>query len=156
MPEQLKPDLFSVTEVELIYHNKVKASQRRIVSSAKEAYDLLMDCWEQNKLDLLEQFKIILLDRKNSCIGISNISVGGTSSCVVDPKIVFATALKAKAESIVMAHNHPSGNKLPSESDKKLTKDFVNAGKILQLNVLDHLIITRDGFTSFAEEGLII
>lgn len=148
-------DLFSVTEIELIYRNKGKVENRPLLDSSKAAYELLLNTWNQNKIDLVEQFKIMLLDRRNRCMGLSEISTGGMTACIVDPKIVFATALKARATGIIMAHNHPSGNKLPSESDKSLTKTFIQAGKMLELPVIDHIIVTRDGYTSFADEGLV-
>lgn len=147
--------LFSVTEVELVYRNKRKPSDRPVITNSKIAYDLFVQSWDLNKIELLEQFKIILLDRKNSCIGISDISTGGVSYCVVDPKIVFSTALKAMASGIILAHNHPSGNTKPSGSDEQLTKKLAEAGELLEIKVLDHLVITSDSYTSFADEGLI-
>ena len=98
--------LFSVTEIELFYRNKVKAADRIKVNSADSAYDVFINAWDTNKIELCEQFMILLLDRGNHCLGLSKISTGGISDCLVDPKIVFATALKAKASAIIMAHNH--------------------------------------------------
>lgn len=148
-------NLFSVTEIELIYRNKARAENRPLLNSSKAAYELLINNWNMNKIDLVEQFKIVLLDRRNRCLGISEVSSGGMTSCVVDAKVVFGTAIKAKATGIIMAHNHPSGNIAPSESDKSLTKTFIQAGKVLELPVIDHIIVTRDGYTSFADEGLL-
>ena len=145
--------LFNVTEVELVYRNKVNPADRPKVTSSSSAYDILMEAWDMNKIELVEQFSILLLDRCNSCIGISTISQGGISACIVDPKIVFATALKARASSIILAHNHPSGNLKPSEADKTITKSLVAGGHILDLKVLDHLIVTPRSYYSFADEG---
>lgn len=147
--------LFSFTEVELVYRNKKKARDRPIVKTSHEAFDILIQCWDVNKIELLEQFKILLLDRKNACIGISEISTGGVSSCIVDPKIVFSTALKAMASGIILAHNHPSGSTAPSKSDEELTKKLANAGDLLEIKVLDHLIVTPTSYKSFADEGLL-
>ena len=96
----------------------------------------------------------MLLNRANRVIGISDISTGGVSGTVADPKVIFGIALKANASSIILAHNYPSGNLNPSQPDVSLTNRLKQAGKILQLSVLDHLIITRDGYYSFADEGL--
>ncbi|MFN8290187.1 MAG: JAB domain-containing protein [Chitinophagaceae bacterium] len=145
--------LFNVTEVELVYRNKVNPAERPKITSSSTAYDILMEAWDMNKIELVEQFSILLLDRSNSCIGISTISQGGISACVVDPKVVFATALKARASSIILAHNHPSGNLKPSEADKTITKSLVAGGHILDLRVLDHLIVTPRSYYSFADEG---
>ncbi len=149
-------DNFKVTEVELIYRNKTKSSERPTVRISNDAYDILYKSWDMNKIELQEQFKIMLLDRKNSCIGISTLATGGISGCLVDLKIAFATALKSRASCIILAHNHPSGNTIPSEADKSITQKFTEAGKLLDLNVLDHLIITKEGYTSFADEGLMM
>ncbi|MBS0645182.1 MAG: JAB domain-containing protein [Verrucomicrobia bacterium] len=148
-------DNFKVTEVELIYRNKTKSSEHPIVRISNDAYDILYKSWDMNKIELQEQFKIMLLDRKNSCIGISTLATGGISGCLVDLKIAFATALKSRASCIILAHNHPSGSTIPSEADKSITQKFTEAGRLLDLNVLDHLIITKEGYTSFADEGLI-
>ncbi|WP_439487218.1 JAB domain-containing protein [Algoriphagus sp.] len=86
-------------------------------------------------------------------MGICTISKGGTAGTVVDAKLVFATALKGAAQSLVISHNHPSGNLLPSEQDKRLTQRLVELGKALDLPVLDHIIVTVDGYYSFADEG---
>lgn len=148
-------DNFKVTEVELIYHNKTKSSERLTVKRSQDAYDILYKSWDMNKIELQEQFKIMLLDRKNSCIGISTLATGGISGCLVDLKLAFATALKSRASCIILAHNHPSGSTTPSEADKSITEKFTEAGRLLDLTVLDHVIVTKEGYTSFADEGLI-
>lgn len=102
-----------------------------------------------------EEFWVILLNRAHLVIGKQLISKGGQSSTVVDPKIVFKIALEQNAANIILAHNHPSGNLTASEEDIKLTKKLVKAGMMLDLPVLDHLIITENGFLSMADEGLL-
>ena len=143
-------ELFKVAEVELIYRKNKNAIQP-IVSSAPAAYRLLRSCWNRNRIDLVEEFKILLLDRKKACIGVSDISSGGTSSTVVDNKIIFATALKANASSIVLVHNHPSGNLEPSESDLIATRRLVEVSKTLGIPLLDHMIVAEGGFLSIRE-----
>lgn len=147
-------DIFKVTEVEIIYRNKIKPSLRPKITKSEDAYQLLIQAWDMNKIELVEQFKIILLNRSNNCIGIADISTGGVSACVVDPKIVFSIALKTLASGIILAHNHPSGNLKPSTSDKELTKKLVIGGKLLEFEILDHLIISPDEYYSLADEGL--
>lgn len=146
--------LFSVTEVELVYRNKVNPCDRPKLTSSQHVYDVLLSAWDQNKIELMEQFSILLLDRSNHCLGVSLISTGGVSACAIDPKIIFATALKGRASALILAHNHPSGNLNPSPEDKRLTQKLVEGGKVLDISVLDHLIITPRGFRSFADEGL--
>lgn len=148
--------LFAVTEIELVYRNKVSQADRIQINSADGAYDIFLNAWDMNKIDLCEQFMILLLDRGNHILGIANISTGGISACVVDPKIVFATALKAKASGIIMAHNHPSGNLKPSNPDIHLTEKLKEGGRLLDISVMDHLIVTPRSYYSFANEGLIL
>lgn len=144
-----------IAEVELVYRSKTKLSERQKITSSRDAYDLLMKAWDENKIELVEQFKIVLLDRANTCLGVSTVATGGITGCVCDARIVFATALKARASSIILAHNHPSGNLKPSEADKKLTEAFKKAGKVLEVSVLDHLIVTKEGYSSFADDGML-
>lgn len=146
--------LQKITEIELIYRNKVRAADRPIVANASDAYDLLIDYWDMNKIELLEQFKILLLDRRSACLGIAEISTGGVTSCIVDPRIIFATALKARATKIILAHNHPSQGLLPSFGDMSLTQQLVAGGRLLEIEVADHIIVTPYRFYSFVNEGV--
>lgn len=150
------PSLFAVTEVELVYRNKVKPEDRLKILSPENAYDAFINAWDLNKMDMIEQFYILLVDRAQNCLGISHMFTGGVSGCLVDPKIIFATALKANASGIFIAHNHPSGNLTPSRSDTILTEKIKAGGKLLEISVLDHLIVTPLKYYSFAENGLIL
>jgi DNA repair protein RadC len=108
-----------------------------------------------NKIELLEEFKIVLLNRANHVLGIVNVSQGGLAGTYVDPKILFAIALKANSSGIILSHNHPSGQCRPSEADVELTKRMVQIGALLELPILDHIIICPDHYYSFKDEGLI-
>ncbi|MNJ95310.1 hypothetical protein D3C87_130200 [compost metagenome] len=148
-------DVNYVAEVELIYKNQVKPALRPMVTNASSTYQMFLNSWDLGKIELQEHFKVMLLNQGNKVLGIFSMSAGGVSATVVDRKLIFATALKANASKIILAHNHPSGSLRPSTSDIDLTKMIVTAGKILEITVLDHLIITREGYYSFADEGLI-
>lgn len=102
-----------------------------------------------------EEFWVIFLNRANNVIGKQQISTGGMSGTVADPRMIFKAALDRKATSIVLCHNHPSGNEQPSAADRQLTKNITEGGKVLEITVLDHIIVTQNGFYSFADEGLI-
>lgn len=102
-----------------------------------------------------EEFWVLLLNRANRLIKKKKISEGGVSGTVADPKIIFKLAVEELASAIIVAHNHPSGNMKPSESDITLTKKIKEAGKLLDISLLDHLIIARDKYYSFADEGVI-
>jgi len=102
-----------------------------------------------------EEFWVLFLNRANQLIGKEQISKGGMTGTVADPKIIFQHALQQKATGIILSHNHPSGNLKPSDADIRLTKNIVDAGRLLEISVLDHLIITQKGYYSFADEGKI-
>ena len=102
-----------------------------------------------------EHFKLILLNTRNKIIGISTISIGSINASIVHPREVFKDAIMHNAYSVVLAHNHPSGDSEPSEDDLTITKRLVDAGKILGIEVIDHIIITKNGFFSFKEKVLI-
>ncbi|WP_297337871.1 JAB domain-containing protein [Algoriphagus sp.] len=148
-----KIDLSSVAEISIGYSCQVKASLRPKVNCSRQAYQLFLDFWQKDRIELVEDFQLMLLNRSNRVLGICTVSSGGTSGTVVDPKIVFATALKANASSMIVAHNHPSGNLGPSEPDKQLTKRLMEIGRALDLPLLDHMIVTLEGYYSFADEG---
>ncbi len=102
-----------------------------------------------------EEFWILLLNRANRIIGKERISSGGVSGTVVDAKMVFRKALETLACSLILSHNHPSGNLTASQADLDLTKKLKKAGKTLDIEVLDHLIIADSGYLSFADEGML-
>lgn len=146
--------LFKVNEVEIIYRNRIPYQDRIQVTQSATAYEVLRAAWDENRLELVEQFKILLLDQKNNCLAVSDIATGGVAACVADPRVIFATALKACASGIILAHNHPSGSLQPSSADLTLTRKLVEGGKLLDINVLDHLIITPRSYASLADDGL--
>ncbi|MBS1918261.1 MAG: JAB domain-containing protein [Bacteroidetes bacterium] len=146
---------YQIDEVELIYRSKMKASERPKVLSSKEAYEFLKENWNADRINLQEEFKILLLSRASKVLGIYNVSSGGITGTLADPKLIFSTALKATACSIILAHNHPSGNLKPSQADESLTQKCKQAGDLLDIKVIDHLIMTDEGYYSFADEGMI-
>jgi len=143
-----------VAEIQLTYKTSVKPSQRPKIVTSKDAYEIFLTTWEASRIEFVEQFKVMLLNRANRVLGIVEISTGSSSGTVADPKIIFASALKANASSLIMAHNHPSGNLAPSQSDIQLSRKVREGGKYLEIQVLDHIIITEEGFLSMADEGL--
>jgi DNA repair protein RadC len=102
-----------------------------------------------------EEFWLLLLNRANKIIKKVIISEGGISGTVADPKRIFKTAIENNASSIILCHNHPSGNLKPSEADIKLTKKLKEAGALMDISVLDHIIVGEEKFFSFADEGII-
>jgi DNA repair protein RadC len=147
--------LYNVAEVELIYKSKVKASERPQITSSKDAYKVLMQLWDENKIEFLEQFKVLFLNKANKVLGAYEVSTGGISGTVADPRVIFVAALKANACAIIISHNHPSGNLKPSRQDEELTQKIKQAGQLLDIKLLDHVIITNEQYFSFADEGLV-
>lgn len=145
-------NLSNIAEIEVTYKRGFKPSDRPKISKAEDAYQLLIAQWDENKLEFIEEAKMLLLNRANNVLGISTLSTGGVAGTVLDPKLVFAIALKANASAIILAHNHPSGNLYPSPQDRQITKQMKEAGKILDVQVLDHVILTNEGYYSFSED----
>jgi DNA repair protein RadC len=126
--------------------------KRDKITTSNDAY-LIM---RSNMLDLPhEEFWLLILNRANAVIKKELISRGGVSGTVVDTKIIFKTAVQHYASSLIICHNHPSGNLKPSEADIKITKNIKEAGRIMDIPLIDHLIITDSGYYSFADEGMI-
>ena len=145
-----------VAEIELIYKSKIKASQRPTVTTSSDAFKLFKQNWDENKIEFIEQFKVLFLNRSNKVLALFELSTGGVTGTVADPKLVFAAALKLNACNIILCHNHPSGNLKPSQADEALTRKIKEAGRYLDLPVVDHLIISgEDNYYSFADEGLL-
>lgn len=148
-------NLLQVAEVTLVYRTKIKASERPQIRSSKDAYYVLKANWS-DLVEFQEEFNLLFLNRANRVFGIYNVSKGSSNATIVDAKIVFVAALKANACSIILAHNHPSGNLQPSQQDIDLTKKLKQCGELLDIQVLDHLILTpEDGYFSFADESMI-
>jgi len=144
-----------VAEVELIYKSKVKASERPKITTSKDAYKILIKLWDENKIEFVEQFKVLFLNKANKVLGVYEVSTGGISGTVADPRVIFVAALKANCCAIIISHNHPSGNLKPSRQDEELTEKIKNGGQFLEIKLLDHLIVTNEGYFSFADEGLV-
>jgi len=128
------------------------ARQMPMVRTPDETYQLIKD--EILKWDR-EKFLAVMLNARNGVIGIDEASCGSVNSSIVHPREVFKAAILANAVSIVLIHNHPSGDFEPSEDDLEITKRLVEAGKILGIEVIDHLIVSKEGYYSFKDKGLI-
>lgn len=130
---------------------ELESEQKPKIGRSQDAYELL-------KSDLLdiphEEFWVILLNRANRVVRKYQISQGGVAGTVADPKIIFKAALDDLASGVILAHNHPSGNLTASQADIDLTKKLVAGGRLLEIQVMDHLIIAGQKYFSFADEGL--
>lgn len=125
------------------------------IKNSKKSFELMLNEWELETLQMQEEVKILLLNRSNKVLGIYSLAKGGLTGCVVDVRIILSIALKTLATGIILVHNHPSGNLKPSQADLDITKKLKNSCDLLDISLLDHLIITKDNYFSFADEGLI-
>ncbi len=147
--------LNNVAEIELTYKSKVKASDLATIKCSADAFKIFMEFWDKNKIELVEQFNVMFLNRANKVLGIYQLSSGGLTGTVADPRLLFIAGLKIGASNCIIAHNHPSCNTKPSSADTELTKKIKEGGKILDIQLLDHLIITAEQeYKSMADEGL--
>lgn len=138
---------------ELTLNYKTSTYPKVKISSSEDAFKTLVQVYDKETIDYLESFVVLFLNRANNTIGWIKLSQGGQSVCAVDAKVLFAAALQCGANAIIVSHNHPSGELQPSESDNKLTSRIVEIGKCLDLPLLDHLIISRETYFSYADEG---
>jgi len=133
--------------------------RKEISIEEKPKITISKDAFDQLKGDFMdlphEEFWMLMLNRGHRVIKKERVSSGGVSGTVVDPKIIFKLALEERASGIVIAHNHPSGNMIASISDLELTRKLKDAGKLLEIQLLDHLIICNDKYLSFTDEGLL-
>jgi DNA repair protein radc len=126
--------------------------ERPKITSSRDAYLLIAPMLA----DLHhEEFWVLMLNKSCEVIKRENLSIGGTSGTVVDVKKVLKAAIDAKASAFIAIHNHPSGGLNPSDSDLRLTKRMVEAGKLIDMPMMDHLIVSERGYYSFADEGMI-
>lgn len=144
-----------VSEVELIYRSKVKATDRPFVKCSADIEKVLRNFYDENTIELQEQFNILYLNRGYRVLGIYKASTGGITGTVVDPRLIFAMALKLASSYLILSHCHPSGNLTPSKADMVLTQKIKQAASFFDMKVLDHVILTSAEYLSFSDEGLL-
>ena len=143
--------LETMAEVQIAYSSKIKSADRIKITSSFEAVKAFRMFWPS--YEHVEFAYLLLLNRQNQVIGSHFLAKGGMTGTVVDVRVIFQVGLKVNATSIMFAHNHPSGNLEPSEADRKITRQIKDAGALLDIHLLDHIILTEEGYLSFADEG---
>lgn len=139
-------------EISVNYKTKNKFKEMPHIDNSYAAEQLFRKIWS-NKIEHVEEMYMILLNTANKSLGYSKVSTGGVSGTLVDVKVIFQIAIIGNASSFILAHNHPSGNLKPSNADIILTKKIKEAGKIMEIKLIDHLILTKEGYLSLADEG---
>ena len=125
------------------------------ITSSIDAANLFRKIWDVDTLPICESVIVIFLNRQNNTIGWFKVSQGGLTGSVIDVRLILATALNCLASGIIMCHNHPSGNLNPSEADVAMTKKIKQSAEIMDINLLDHLILTEESYFSMTENGII-
>ncbi len=125
------------------------------ITNSQDIADLFRKVWDTDTLEIYETAMCIFLNRQNNTIGWFKISQGGLSGTLMDVRLILATALNCLASSVILAHNHPSGNLNPSDADISMTEKIKKAAEIMDIAVLDHIILTEDGYYSLADNGVI-
>jgi DNA repair protein RadC len=143
-----------IPEIKIRY-NRTKKPFLGKVTNSKDSYEFLKKVFDKRILQLQESFIVLYLNRSNQILGYYKHSLGGIAGTVADPRIIFATALASASSGIILSHNHPSGNLTASQADLDLTRKIKGGGKLLEIQLLDHVIVTKTGYFSFADEGLL-
>lgn len=144
-----------MSEIKAVYRSRTRTNERTQVRCARTAVDYLREIWNKDTLELTEDFVMVCLNGAHHALGWVRLSSGGFNRSTVDPRVAFSLALQAGASALIFAHNHPSGVVEPSPDDKQVTEKLSSAGKLLNIEVLDHIIIAKESYFSFTEHGLI-
>ncbi len=142
-----------VAELLVSYSSNISSEQK--ISNSKDSYDIAMNLWNLSTIQIQEEVKVVLLNDALMVLGFYSLSKGGISSSIVDIRLVLSVALKAIATGIILVHNHPTGTLKPSKADLDITKKLKSACDVMGINLLDHLIISKENYFSFADEGLL-
>lgn len=149
--------VYKVCDVKLTYNTKVKSSERAVVKDSNSAYSLLIGhVYDPETIQHREYMKLILLNRAHKVLGIAHISEGGLDSTSADIRIIMQAAILGNASAMILSHNHPSGNKQPSNQDDLLTEKVNKATKLFGIQLLDHIIATDSEYYSYSDEGRIL
>lgn len=153
--QQLRNQVSSRLSEITLYYKPLRTS-RKIITCSGDAYEQVLHFYDKDTIALQEQFIVLYLNRSNCVLGGYQCSKGTMTGTIVDVRLVLGVALKSSSCNIIISHNHPSGNLKPSSSDRELTTKLKEAGKLMDINILDHIIVSPDGqYMSFADEGMI-
>ena len=141
-------------KLRIVYSRKQDIDDSVKIVSSRDAYKVFTNIWSK-QLNIREEMYVLYLNQKNAVLGYHILSMGGITGTVADKRLLFAVALSSLATSVIIAHNHPSGQINPSQSDIELTKEIKKTGEIMNITLLDHLIIGGDSYYSFADEAML-
>lgn len=122
---------------------------------SSDAVEIIKKAWDKRTIEMQEEVKLLLLNQSNTVLGIYNLSKGGINSSLVDVRLILSVALKCLATGVILIHNHPSGNLNPSKSDLEIVKKLNESCKLLDTTLLDSIIITKESYISFGDDGML-
>ncbi len=146
-------NMYQINEVKLSYKLKQRPSECPKIQDSKTTYDLLLKCYDTDTIELRESCKVLLINRSNSVLGVLSASEGGLTGTIVDIKLILQSAILTNASGVIISHNHPSGNLTTSSQDDFITRQLKKACDIMDIQFLDHIIVTSEGYYSYADEG---
>ncbi|MDH6306274.1 DNA repair protein RadC [Parabacteroides sp. PF5-5] len=149
-------DVYKVCDVTIHYEPLIKPSERLQIKNSRDIFSFLMEhVFDMKTIQHKESFNVVLLNRASKVLGVHLISEGGVNGTIVDIRLIIQSAILSNSSGIILCHNHPSGNMMPSNQDRCITNNIQEACKLFDITVLDHLIITAEGYYSFADEGVL-
>jgi DNA repair protein RadC len=146
----------SISEISLSYKPSAQSRKMNPIQSSNDAYMILKNLYNPDLICAREEFIVVYLNNSGRVLGHFKAFTGGISSVTCDLKIILGVGLKSLASSIILSHNHPSGNLKPSKSDLNMTKRILKACQVLEIQLFDHILISDEGYFSFADQGLLI
>jgi DNA repair proteins len=142
-----------VSEIQVAYH-PCKMFEVTLTTSS-DVIAIIRTVWDEGRIEMQEEVKVLPVNSSNAVIGVYNLSKGGITASLVDIRLILSVALKCLATGLILVHNHPSGNLNPSSADLSIVKKLKTACKLLDISLLDSIIITKESYTSFNDEGLL-
>lgn len=143
----------AVSEIQVKYHPHKMCDIK--LNMSNDVIEILRAIWDKGIIQMQEEVKILFVNSSNELIGVYNLSKGGITASLVDIRLILSVALKCLATGLILVHNHPSGNLNPSSADFSIVKKLKTACKLLDISLLDSIIITKESYTSFNDEGLL-
>lgn len=143
-----------IKEIDISYSYGIAKAERETVTSSRDAHHIFLSMIEKS-IEYKESFLLMVLNNSNEILGVKRVFEGGLNACAVDIRLIFQTILKAHGVGFIICHNHPSGKMQPSQADKDLTNKIQQGAQTLDLKLLDHLIISKDSYLSFADENIL-
>lgn len=149
-------DIYKLCEVTIHYEPQIKASQQPKIACSQDIYKLLIErVFDMKTIQHKEFFYVLLINRSGRLIGVHLVSQGGLNGTIADVRIIMQTAILSNASGIILCHNHPSENTKPSNEDDSITKKVKKACNLMEIRLLDHIIVSSEGYYSYTDEGVL-